>query len=408
MMMMKKKEKNDKSDEDDVCMKDAEEVCTSAWNVMTPMMTILIMVVVCYIPLYSFPIFVVKNIAGKCVVWIIIGYFIIMTVVHYFSTMFKGRLLRKRGISSIRSGIPPRKAEYFPDNIDEISQKDLIHTMTQLVNSSNSDKTKNKGNCRKNKNKNKKDSKSKDDNELYSCYEVSVAEHGGRVIYYKNYNECPKCHRLRLARAHHCKICNMCYIGFDHHCPWVGGCVAIHNHANFLVFLLYATIVEVISGIFGLSVIGIKVSKMLESSANSQVEEEEDLNENIDEDVDISFFIIDCLSTIVSIIMAIFTCPLLVDHWEYVANNETTVEHMENKERKKQRAKHNLGMKHINRYDLGSKRSNFMDVFGPKYALKMLIPRPITPPWKLDRWTFIKEEVEERWINSDFENGTGF
>jgi len=35
----------------------------------------------------------------------------------------------------------------------------------------------------------------------------------------------------------HCFTCNVCYEGFDHHCPWTGKCIAKNNLITFYVFL---------------------------------------------------------------------------------------------------------------------------------------------------------------------------
>ena len=39
-------------------------------------------------------------------------------------------------------------------------------------------------------------------------------------------------------KTKHCKFCNICIEGMDHHCPWVGKCVARKNIIPFFLFLI--------------------------------------------------------------------------------------------------------------------------------------------------------------------------
>lgn len=48
---------------------------------------------------------------------------------------------------------------------------------------------------------------------------------------------CDTCELWKPPRASHCMICKRCFERFDHHCPWVGNCVARNNHRFFCGFL---------------------------------------------------------------------------------------------------------------------------------------------------------------------------
>lgn len=53
---------------------------------------------------------------------------------------------------------------------------------------------------------------------------------------------CKWCLKYKPDRCHHCRICNICVLRMDHHCPWVYNCIGFRNHKYFFLLLVYAAL----------------------------------------------------------------------------------------------------------------------------------------------------------------------
>jgi len=53
---------------------------------------------------------------------------------------------------------------------------------------------------------------------------------------------CKWCQKYKPDRCHHCRVCRMCILKMDHHCPWIYNCVGFRNYKYFFLLLVYTTI----------------------------------------------------------------------------------------------------------------------------------------------------------------------
>jgi palmitoyltransferase ZDHHC9/14/18 len=148
---------------------------------------------------------------------------------------------------------------------------------------------------------------------------VKIAQHGIIV----KYKLCDTCNIIKPLRSSHCADCNNCVERFDHHCPWIGTCVAKRNYRYFFTFILLLNVLTVFMIVFSIVHISMFVNRYTKLNGEQFIAMA--MNETI-----VSLFII-----VYGFLSTIFTFGLCFYHSTLINTNQTTKEELKSHYRNK-------------------------------------------------------------------------
>jgi hypothetical protein len=169
---------------------------------------------------------------------------------------------------------------------------------------------------------------------------------------------CRQCKQPRPERAHHCKVCGVCVLRYDHHCPWINNCVGFRNHKFFLLTGCYVWLTAILALVTSAPEVVELLAACWESAAP------------LPSDEAVLFF----ASSIVSLSIAALLSSLLFAHLPLAAENLTSVE--VNYFADEDELPADLAE---NPFDQGSKAKNFAQLFGSYDATWFLPLEPRRP-----------------------------
>ncbi|EGF99808.1 uncharacterized protein MELLADRAFT_94100 [Melampsora larici-populina 98AG31] len=182
---------------------------------------------------------------------------------------------------------------------------------------------------------------------------------------------------LKPPRAHHCRICGVCWLKYDHHCPWINQCVGLHNERYFLLFLVYMTISNIWVTYWGWT------SFLISTNFNSKWE----FNSP-------RLFVI--LTWVLNLVIGITVGIMMSWQLILIGKGESSVESSDNEYYSNLLKKRGLKFKHP--YDLGIKQ-NFIEFFNLRHQkwYTVLIPKIVLP--STNGWQWIKRDD---WNQSEY------
>jgi ribosomal protein L40E len=150
--------------------------------------------------------------------------------------------------------------------------------------------------------------------DCFGCHELPIKlVHKGA---FKTTKICLTCNVVRPFRSTHCSDCDNCTLRFDHHCPWIGGCVGKRNYIYFFIFLILLNIKNIIILVF--SIIQIFMTYI------NVEDKEKKINSWVAKKL---ISLIPSIFVIIFIVITmIFTTGLIIYHINLIITNKTTKE----------------------------------------------------------------------------------
>ncbi|GAA6055471.1 hypothetical protein JCM3770_002844 [Rhodotorula araucariae] len=189
---------------------------------------------------------------------------------------------------------------------------------------------------------------------------------------------CKKCPPLpsggrppKPERTHHCSVCQTCILKFDHHCPWIKGCVGLHNERYFLLFLCYFSVASLFAAYWSFK----PAMRCLSFSPGSWEHR--------------TPRVMMLLTEVLTLVMGLAVLVMCLSQLHLVARNQTNVESNDNEWYRKVALAR--GRTFLNPYDRGWRRnfSEVLNVGGGRYHWTSIF-LPLAIPPASDGWTWKK------------------
>ena len=155
---------------------------------------------------------------------------------------------------------------------------------------------------------------------------------------------CEACGFYRAPRVTHCSSCDTCMEKFDHHCPWLGTCVARRNYGIFLVFMMSLSLVTL--GTIGVSIAHLALYTLNEYNSGAATSMNQAIRQSLAGNIPVAIVCGIC------VVFMWFIIGLTGYHSFLVFNGMTTYEHIRG-------AFESLG----NPFDRGTWYKNFLHIY---------------------------------------------